>query len=68
MTVLGVTFNNMLSFRHHIQNVTAKVASSLYALKTLEAGLVYNLKHSGERYRLPSLLKEPMQVPLGGDL
>jgi len=29
MTVLGVTFNNTLSFGRHIQNVTAKAASAL---------------------------------------
>jgi len=36
LTVLGVTFNNTLSFSPHIQNVTAKAATTLYALKTLK--------------------------------
>jgi len=35
-TVLGVTFNNTLSFSPHIQNVTAKAATTLCALKTLK--------------------------------
>jgi len=33
--VLGVTFNNTLSYSPHIQHVTAKAATTLYALKTL---------------------------------
>ena len=33
LTVLGVTFSNTLSFSPHIQNVTAKAATTLYALK-----------------------------------
>jgi len=37
LTVLGVTFNSSLSFSQHIQNLTAKAATSLYALKTLKA-------------------------------
>ena len=37
LTVLGVTFNSMLSFNQHMQNLTAKAATSLYALKTLKA-------------------------------
>jgi len=37
LTVLGVTFNNTLSFSPHIQNITAKAATTLYALKTLRA-------------------------------
>ena len=36
LTVLGVTFNSTLSFSQHVQNVTAKAATSLYALKTLK--------------------------------
>jgi len=36
-TVLGVTFNSSLSFSQHMQNLTAKAATSLYALKTLKA-------------------------------
>jgi len=36
VTVLGVTFNNTLSFSPHVQNVTAKAATTLYALKTLK--------------------------------
>ena len=36
LTVLGVTFNNTLSFSPHIQNLTAKAATTLYALKTLK--------------------------------
>jgi len=36
LTVLGVTFNNTLSFSPHIQNVNAKAATTLYALKTLK--------------------------------
>ena len=35
--VLGVTFNSSLSFSQHMQNLTAKAATSLYALKTLKA-------------------------------
>jgi len=37
LTVLGVTFNSTLSFSQHTQNLTAKEATSLYALKTLKA-------------------------------
>ena len=36
LTVLGVTFNNTLSYSPHIQHVTAKAATTLYALKTLK--------------------------------
>jgi len=34
LTVLGVTFNNTLSYSPHIQNVTAKAATTLYALQS----------------------------------
>jgi len=37
LTVLGVTFNSSFSFSQHMQNLTAKAATSLYALKTLKA-------------------------------
>jgi len=33
LTVLGVSFNSTLSFSQHMQNLTAKAATSLYALK-----------------------------------
>jgi len=33
LTVLGVTFNNRLSFSQHMQNLTAKAATTLYVLK-----------------------------------
>jgi len=36
LTVLGVTFNNTLSFSQHMQNLTAKVAASLNTHKTLK--------------------------------
>ena len=36
LTVLGVTFNNTLSFSPYIQNVTAKADTTIYALKTLK--------------------------------
>lgn len=37
ITVLGVTFNSMLSFAPHVQNVASKAAASLYALRMLKA-------------------------------
>ena len=37
LTELGVTFNSLLFFSQHVQNLTAKAATSLYALKTLKA-------------------------------
>jgi len=37
LTVLGVTFNSSLSFTQHMQNLTAKAATSLYVLETLKA-------------------------------
>jgi len=37
LTILGVTFNSSLSFSQHMQNLTAKAATSLYALNTLKA-------------------------------
>ena len=39
LIVLGVSFNSRptLSFSQHTQNLTAKAAASLYALKTLKA-------------------------------
>jgi len=37
LTVLGVTFNSLLSFSQHMQNLTAKAATLLYALETLKA-------------------------------
>ena len=37
LTVLGVTFNSTLSFSQHVQNLIAKAATALYALKTLKA-------------------------------
>jgi len=37
LTVLGVTFNSSFSFCQHVQNLTAKAATSLYALRTLKA-------------------------------
>jgi len=37
LAVLGVTFNSSLSFSQHMQNLTAKAATSLYVLKTLKA-------------------------------
>ena len=40
LTVLGVTFNSSLSFSQHMQNLTAKAATSLYSLKTLKAFLL----------------------------
>ena len=33
LTVLGDTVNSTLSFSQHMQNLTAKAATSLYALK-----------------------------------
>ena len=33
LTVLGVTFNSTLSFSQHMQKLTAKAATALYALK-----------------------------------
>ena len=41
ITVLGVTFNSMLSFSTHVQKVASKAAASLYALRMLKAhGLI----------------------------
>ena len=37
ITVLGVTFNSMLSFAPHAQKVASKAAASLYALRILKA-------------------------------
>ena len=37
ITVLGVTFNSMLSFAPHVQKVASKAAASLYALRMLKA-------------------------------
>ena len=37
LTVLGVTFNSLLSFSQLMQNLTAKAATLLYALETLKA-------------------------------
>jgi len=37
ITVLGVTFNSMLSFPPHVQKVASKAAASLYALRMLKA-------------------------------
>jgi len=36
LTVLGVTYSSSLSFSQHMQNLNAKAATSLYALKTLK--------------------------------
>jgi len=51
LTALGVSFNSTLSFSQHRQNLTAKAATSLYALKTLKAhGLqgraLWNVTHA----------------------
>ena len=54
LTVLGVTFNNTLSFSPHIQNVTAKTNSTLYALKTLKVHMVYNERPCGKLHGQPS--------------
>jgi len=37
LTVLGVTFNSLLFFSQHMQNLTAEAATLLYALETLKA-------------------------------
>ena len=42
--VLGVTFNSMLSFAPHVQNVASKAAASLYALRMLKA-MAWKARH-----------------------